>query len=281
MRQVFGCLLLFIFCFLNAILPVLGRMSPQELHVLMEKDLLKRAPQADTNPSAPPASGQQQQQPSQSQGSAPAGSSGGGGGVNTAPQTAAGSGSAAQGGGDALGNLPTSTSFGNTVFPGSASFLKPTGSGSVSPLFRLDGQENVTFVWEYESVSVRPINITLAAAGPNSVTYTIAALQGGATSAEWHIANIPRESPLMNGYYQIQLYDQRGISASESPGWLSPQTTLTIAFYSGETYANATDTAGNDCPLCLYDAASTFKAYGTTLGIALVTSAFFIYGILY
>lgn len=196
---------------------------------------------ADTNPSAPPASGQQQQ-PSQSQGSVPAGSSGGG--VNTAPQTAAGSGSAAQGGGDALGNLPTSTSFGNTVFPGSASFLTPTGSGSVSPLFRLDGQENVTFVWEYESVSVRPINITLAAAGPNSVTYTIAALQGGATSAVWHIANIPRESPLMNGYYQIQLYDQRGISASESPGWLSPQTTLTIAFYSGETYANATDTAG-------------------------------------
>ncbi|CDH57524.1 hypothetical protein RO3G_07533 [Lichtheimia corymbifera JMRC:FSU:9682] len=253
-------------------------MSPQEVDVLMQQDLLKRAPQADNNPSAPPASGQQ----SQSQGgggSAPAGSNGGG--VNTAPQTAAGSSSAAQGGGDALGDLPTSTSFGNTVFPGSASFLTPTGSGSVSPLFRIDGRENVTFVWEYESVSVRPVNLTLAAAGPNSVTYTIAALQGGATSAEWHIANIPRESPLMNGYYEIQLYDQRGISASESPGWLSPQTTLTIAFYSGETYANATDTAGNDCPICLYDAASTFKAYGTTLGVALVTSAFFIYGILY
>ncbi|KAI9311568.1 hypothetical protein BX666DRAFT_1881693 [Dichotomocladium elegans] len=171
---------------------------------------------------------------------------------------------------DGLGNIPTSSSIGNTVNPGSVSFVIPTGSGSVSPLYRIDQRENVTFSWEYESVLIKPINLTLAAVGPNSVTYTITTLAGGAVSATWNIANVPQNSPLMHGYYAIQLYDQRGLSASESPGWLSPQTSLTIAFYSGETYANATSTK-----------ASTLKAYSTVFIIAVVTSCFFIYGILY
>lgn len=47
MRSVFGCLLLFIFCFFNALLPALGHMSPQEVDVLMQQDLLKRGKRVD------------------------------------------------------------------------------------------------------------------------------------------------------------------------------------------------------------------------------------------
>lgn len=113
----------------------------------------------------------------------------------------------------------------------------------MSPLYRIDPNENVTFVWKFESVSVHPVSLTLAAVGPNSVTYTISVMAGGATSAVWHISDVPADQPLMNGYYEIQLYDQRGISAPVQPGWLSPQTTLSIAFYSGEPYQNATSSS--------------------------------------
>lgn len=112
----------------------------------------------------------------------------------------------------------------------------------MSPLYRIDPKENVTFIWEFQSVLVRPVNLTLAAVGPQSATYTITVLEGGATSALWQLSNVPAATPLMNGYYQVQLYDQRGISAVASPGWLSPQTSLTIAFYSLEGYSNISAT---------------------------------------
>lgn len=157
--------------------------------------------------------------------------------INTAPQlnnsqvaSASGSGS------NPLAGLPTTGSFGNTIFPGAATFIQPTGSKSVSPLYRIDPKENVTFVWEFQSLLVRPVNLTLAAVGPRSATYTISQMDGGATSAVWHISDVPPSQPLMNGLYQIQLYDQRGPSAFPSPGYLAPATRLTIAFYSPESY---------------------------------------------
>lgn len=76
----------------------------------------------------------------------------------------------------------------------------------------------------------------MAAVAPNSVTYTIGSVAGDVTSAVWQIKDVPAASPLMMGMYKIQLYDQRGISATQQPGWLAPCTTLTIAFYSAESY---------------------------------------------
>ncbi|KAI9498492.1 hypothetical protein BDB00DRAFT_754997, partial [Zychaea mexicana] len=197
--------------------------------------------------------------------------------INTAPQ-ASNTGSAAASESDALAGLPTSASFGNSIYPGGATFVTPTGSASVSPLYRIDPQENVTFIWEFENLSVQPANLTLAAVGPNSVTYTISAMGGLETSAVWHVSDVPLDYPLMNGYYQIQLYDQRGISAIQSPGWLSPQTTLSIAFYTSGNYENSTATVGNECPTCFYDGA---VGLGSAFGIACITSALFIYNLLY
>jgi hypothetical protein len=136
--------------------------------------------------------------------------------------------------------LPTTGSFGNTVFPGTAAFVTPTISKSVSPLYKIDAKENVTFVWSFTDLLVKPQNLTLAAVGPNKVTYTITAMEGAATSAVWHISDVPAASPLMMGDYQVQLYDQRGPTAAAQPGWLSPVTRLTIAFYSAESYQPAT-----------------------------------------
>ncbi|KAI9469685.1 MAG: hypothetical protein EXX96DRAFT_587088 [Benjaminiella poitrasii] len=184
---------------------------------------------------------------------------------------------------NSLAGLPTSASFGNTVYPGGASFIKPTPSKSVSPLYRIDSKENVTFIWTYTDLLVAPVNLTLAAVAPNKVTYTISALSGLATSAVWQIKDVPTASPLMMGMYQVQLYDQRGVSANIQPGWLAPNTRLTIAFYSPESYQAS---SGSDyCPTCFYNAgmrmAESLGPILVALGVASATSVMILYGLLY
>jgi hypothetical protein len=160
-----------------------------------------------------------------------------GGGNQTLPSGAVnGTQPSGNGQNDTLAGLPTSASFGNSIYPGTATFLTPTASKSVSPLYRIDARENVTFVWQFSDLKVQPANLTLAAVGPNKITYTITALPGAATSAVWQVKDVPSASPLMMGMYQIQLYDQRGVSAIPQPGWLAPVTRLSIAFYSPEAY---------------------------------------------
>ncbi|KAI8342122.1 hypothetical protein BC941DRAFT_499612 [Chlamydoabsidia padenii] len=182
-----------------------------------------------------------------------------------------------------MGNLPTSASYGVTVQVGYATFLAPTASKSVSPLYRVDANENVTFSWSYSNLLVRPANLTLDAVGPQSATYIIAALNGDATSYVWQLNSVVPKTPLMNGYYQIRLYDQRGPTAIPSPGWLMPQSRLTIAFYTPESYQVITNS--NYCPTCFYSAAltlkNTFGPLGIAFAIACLTSGLFVYGLIY
>lgn len=147
---------------------------------------------------------------------------------------------------------------------------------------------------------VRPSNLTLAAVAPNSVTYTITAMQGAETSAVWHLKDVPPASPLMMGMYQIQLYDQRGPTAMAQPGWLSPASGLTIAFYSAESYVPPSGSKfpfeccnrhvsnmniGDYCPTCFYNAgkrlSESIGPIAVAFGIASVTSVLILYGILY
>lgn len=139
--------------------------------------------------------------------------------------------------GEAFSNLPTSSSFGNTIYAGAATFDTPKASSSVLPLYPVQSNMNVTFKWQYTAIRVRPVNVTLNAVAPNSVTYPISVLDGATSEATWHFSNVPTASPpLMNGYYKIQLYDQRGVKADYSPGWMVPCTTLSIALYSPDLY---------------------------------------------
>ncbi|KAL9540542.1 hypothetical protein PS6_010714 [Mucor atramentarius] len=187
------------------------------------------------------------------------------------------------GDGKAWSDLPTSSSFGNSIYAGAVTFATPTKSGSVSPLYPIQSAANVTFKWGYTALRVRPVNLTLNAVGPNSVTVDIAALNGSATEAVWNLGSIPTDTPLMNGYYKIQLYDQRGVSVDYSPGWMVPCTTLSIALYSPDLYDPITTVSGY-CPLCFYSVGSSFReAFGPiamAVGIAVLTSMIVLINIL-
>ncbi|KAL7312789.1 hypothetical protein PS15m_008514 [Mucor circinelloides] len=187
------------------------------------------------------------------------------------------------GDGKAWSDLPTSSSFGNSIYAGAVTFATPTKSGSVSPLYPIQSAANVTFKWGYTALRVRPVNLTLNAVGPNSVTVDIAALNGSATEAVWNLGSVPTDTPLMNGYYKIQLYDQRGVSVDYSPGWMVPCTTLSIALYSPDLYDPITTVSGY-CPLCFYSVGSSFReAFGPiamAVGIAVLTSMIVLINIL-
>ncbi|KAI9475597.1 MAG: hypothetical protein EXX96DRAFT_573903 [Benjaminiella poitrasii] len=187
--------------------------------------------------------------------------------------------------GEAFSNLPTSASFGNTVYPGYVSFVTPTRSDSVYPLYPITANSNVTFRWQYTYLRVRPISLTLDAVGPNSVTYTVSAMDGNATEVIWNLGSVPTQpAPLMNGYYRLQLYDQRGISASYSPGWMMPCTTMSIALYTPDFYDPYTTMSGY-CPLCFYNAGQSFHESLTpiviTLSIAVLSSVILLVNILH
>ncbi|KAG1195544.1 hypothetical protein G6F35_013175 [Rhizopus arrhizus] len=108
-------------------------------------------------------------------------------------------------------------------------------------------------------------------------------MDGAATSATWALSNVPAASPLMMGMYTIHLYDQRGISATASPGWLSPASALTIAFYSAESYATPTGT--DYCPTCFYNSGRRLNMnmgpMAIAFGIASLSSVLILYGLIY
>lgn len=130
-------------------------------------------------------------------------------------------------------------------------------------------------------------------------------MNGAATSAVWHLSDVPAASPLMMGLYTIQLYDQRGVSAVASPGWLSPVTSLKIALYSPEAYSSVSTGSkidmtcvyiyrrdadiqfviGDYCPLCFYNSgrkiAEALGPISIALGVASITSAMILYDLFY
>ncbi|KAI8885777.1 hypothetical protein K501DRAFT_179144 [Backusella circina FSU 941] len=186
---------------------------------------------------------------------------------------------------EAFSNLPTSSSFGNTIYAGVATFDTPKASSSVSPIYPIQSNMNVTFRWQYTALRVRPVNVTLNAVAPNSVTYPISVLDGATSEATWHFSSVPTASPpLMNGYYKIQLYDQRGVKADYKPGWMVPCTTLSIALYTPDLY-NTYSTEANYCPTCFYSSANsmfyeTIRPLAMMSVVALSTSVLFLFKVL-
>lgn len=152
----------------------------------------------------------------------------------------------------------------------------------------------MTFRWGYTALRVRPVNLTLNAVGPNSVTVDITAMDGSATEAVWNIGSVPTDTPLMNGYYKIQLFDQRGVSVDYSPGWMSPCTTLSIALYSPDLYDPITTVCklmlffieyltliyiyiymiAGYCPTCFYSGSNSFHEAFRPIVAAISIAAF-------
>jgi hypothetical protein len=88
--------------------------------------------------------------------------------------------------------------------------------------------------WSYAHLKVRPENVTLEAVGPNKAVWTITVMEGTKTTAIWDLRETPSYSPLIEGFYNLQIYDQRGKDTLPKPGWLLPDKKMRIALYKTE-----------------------------------------------
>ncbi|KAI8085907.1 uncharacterized protein B0P05DRAFT_602912 [Gilbertella persicaria] len=160
---------------------------------------------------------------------------------------------------------------------------KPVPNQTFPPLFKI-GVSNITFEWTVDPnvLKVQPENLTVALANPQKQTFTAAIVPGTATSAVWDLAHLPPGQPLMVGYYTVWVHDQRGPKAYPSPGWLMPDSRLTVAMYSTESYVGRTDSMF--CPTCYLGSGSSFREslmpILTAFGVAMLTSAIMIASIL-
>ncbi|KAI8987379.1 hypothetical protein BDF20DRAFT_849877 [Mycotypha africana] len=170
---------------------------------------------------------------------------------------------------------PTYASFSNDIPPAYLTWKKPIPNQTFPPLYKI-GVSNITFEWTVDPkvLKVQPANLTVALANPQKQTYTAAVVPGTATSANWDLARLPPESPLMVGYYTVWVYDQRGPKAFPSPGWLMPDSRLVVAMYSTEAYVGRTDSMF--CPTCYLGGSrsfhESFMPLITAVGVAVITS---------
>ncbi|KAJ3829178.1 hypothetical protein F5880DRAFT_1620808 [Lentinula raphanica] len=116
--------------------------------------------------------------------------------------------------------------------------------------FKIASGEVITFAWSFSGVLATPTSLTVNAVGANSFTYSLTSLPGTASSYIWtpydyqqsHLA-----TPLAQTTYSLQIFDERGLSATTRPGYLSPNTALTFALYTPQPY---TPLASWDCTVC-------------------------------
>ncbi|GAN04856.1 hypothetical protein MAM1_0075c04321 [Mucor ambiguus] len=148
--------------------------------------------------------------------------------------------------------LPTTGIFDHTNRPGTIEWKEPKltyqplktdddgGAGKevvLGPVYRLPVDSDdaagtqIDLKWTYANLKVRPERITIEAVGPNKATWTVSVMEGTMTSATWDLRATPSYSPLIEGYYTLQVHDQRGHDSLPKPGWLLPDSKMKIALY--------------------------------------------------
>ncbi|OAD02140.1 hypothetical protein MUCCIDRAFT_82524 [Mucor lusitanicus CBS 277.49] len=148
--------------------------------------------------------------------------------------------------------LPTTGTFDHTNRPGTIEWKEPklayqppktdeehddSKDVVLGPMYRLPVDSDdaagtqIDLRWTYANLKVRPEKITIEAVGPNKATWTVSVLEGTMTSATWDLRATPSYSPLIEGYYTLQVHDQRGQDSLPKPGWLLPDSKMKIALY--------------------------------------------------
>ncbi|KAF5345691.1 hypothetical protein D9758_013036 [Tetrapyrgos nigripes] len=108
-----------------------------------------------------------------------------------------------------------------------------------SSFFKLAPSETVSFEWSFSGVLHTPTSLTVEAIGANGFTYPIGTFPGTATSIDWVPYDYQQSNaatPLAQTSYTLAVYDERGLGATMKPGFLTPNTQLTFALYTPQSY---------------------------------------------
>ncbi|KAI8084278.1 uncharacterized protein B0P05DRAFT_585570 [Gilbertella persicaria] len=163
-------------------------------------------------------------------------------------------------------SLPTNATFDHTHRPGLLLWKTPKlvwqdpNRGEkdpviLGPVYRLpvdsdDSGAQVQMEWSYTQLKVRPDKLTIEAVGPNKATWTISVIDGTLTTATWDLRSTPSYSPLIEGFYTLNVHDQRGPASPPKPGWLIANDKMKVALYKTEGNHVGEKYAPSECATC-------------------------------
>ncbi|KAJ6571606.1 hypothetical protein B0H19DRAFT_936356 [Mycena capillaripes] len=166
------------------------------------------------------------------------------------PSGSAPSGSAPSGSAPSAPSAPSSPSPTVTNAPSIAQTLPPGGATITQPpqtatsFFKIAENQMITFGWNLTSVLAMPTSLTISAVCNNGNTYAVGPdpdghVPGTATEVVWDVFSYNQAHPgtkLAQASYTLHMWDDRGPTATQRAGYMSPNTALSFALYTPQAY---------------------------------------------
>ncbi|KAJ7167347.1 hypothetical protein C8R43DRAFT_1060970 [Mycena crocata] len=146
------------------------------------------------------------------------------------------------------GVVATSQSPSNAI---SIAATNPAGGATITKppqrstsFFKIAQNQMVTFGWNLTSVLATPTSITISAVCANGNTYAVGPdadgkVAGTATEVVWDVYSYQQahpNTPLAQASYTLHMWDDRGPTAADRAGFMSPNTALAFALYTPQPY---------------------------------------------
>ncbi|KAG8742896.1 hypothetical protein FRC10_000755 [Ceratobasidium sp. 414] len=136
-----------------------------------------------------------------------------------------------------------------TAPPGTISFTMPAQTQTAS-YYKIMANNPITFGWNFTSLMSTPAALTVQAfcsqngntyaVGPRNAQGTVdGIIPGTATQITWDAfaqQTEPNANPLVQATYTLRIFDERGLTAGNAPGLLTPNQNVKFAMYSPAAY---------------------------------------------
>ncbi|KAJ7135942.1 hypothetical protein C8R44DRAFT_662184 [Mycena epipterygia] len=115
---------------------------------------------------------------------------------------------------------------------------------TATSFYKIAENNMITIGWNMTSVIATPTSLTLSAVCGNGNTYAVGPdpdghLPGTATQVVWDVFSYQQahpNTPLAQTTCTLHMWDDRGPTATQRPGFMSPNTALAFALYTPQAY---------------------------------------------
>ncbi|TFK63583.1 hypothetical protein BDN72DRAFT_872269 [Pluteus cervinus] len=184
------------------------------------------------------------------------GNTGNNGNTNNGNGNTGNNGNNANGNGNASSQASSSSSglfIPATAAAGGLTITQPPQTAT--SFYKIAPSQVITFGWNMTSVIATPTHLTVSAVCDNGNTYPVGptdgVIAGTATGVTWNPFEWNQahpELPLVQGNYQLTIWDDRGPNAARKGGFLVPNSALKFALYTTQPYTGLSD--GWSCTTC-------------------------------
>ncbi|KAF8579666.1 hypothetical protein K439DRAFT_1416093 [Ramaria rubella] len=140
-------------------------------------------------------------------------------------------------------STPAPISIPQTAPAGGVQFTRPAQTAAAS-YYKIAPSELITFGWNLTSLSITPDSLTISAfCSANGNTYPVGptngVIPGDSTQVVWNPFAYQQANPtqpLIIASYTLQVMDAHGLTQVPAPGRFAPNTEMTFALYTPQSY---------------------------------------------